>query len=379
MAHAALAENRLTRRTWLRMALGAGALSPALSALSGCANIIDVLGQTCPEDPAESGGIDWTPDVLHPVQAGSQDLDVANGAPGPLTIFYPTYVTQPNPTFPILKLCLVRYPVVLFLHGQPPRGCSPAAVADYYRRWFVLPIVLARSGYVVVVPKHTADLPQEPQSADATYVLSVLDWVRNGWEHRRWVDAQADATAIAGHSYGALLAARVRRLRPTISAYVGLSGPWTELPDTTAVLQSIAPPSFFMWGTDTSPPPEGLFPGSLWDAVPFGKTAAVFKGDHFDYLTTWPGCSFARGSCSIMDLVAAELVALFISRQVPVKLSHAPIPPSLIPPAVTLTDKQKQFAGGHLIFIKQAANSRGCSIDLTWNDPLDTGSRHIGP
>lgn len=371
-----MAENLLTRRAWLRMTLGAGALAPALSALSGCAGIIQVLGETCPENPAESGGIDWTPDVLHPVHAGLQYLDAANGAPGPLAIYYPTHVSEPNA--PILKLCLVRYPVVLFLHGQPPRGCPPLTVADYYRRWFVLPFVLARSGYVVVVPQHAAALPQEPESPAVTYALSVLDWVRTGWEHRRWVDAQADATAIAGHSYGALLAARVRRQRPTISAFVGLSGPWTELPDTTAVLQSIGPPSFFMWGTDTSPP-ENLSPGPLWEAVPFGKTAAVFDGDHFDYLTTWPGCSFVRGSCSVMDLVAAELVALFISRHVPVKLSHAPIPPSLIPPVVTLTAVQKQFAGGHLTFIDQAANSKGCSLDLTWEDPLDTGSRHIGP
>jgi pimeloyl-ACP methyl ester carboxylesterase len=361
----------LIRRAWLRAALGAG----ALSALSGCADIIQVLGGTCPEDPAESGGIDWTPDVLHPVHAGSRNLDVADGAPGPLTIFYPTYVSQPDASFPILKLCLVRYPVVLFLHGQPPRGCT---VEDYYRRWVVLPLVLARSGYVVVVPKHATALPQDPASPDIAYVLSVLDWVRNGWEHRRWVDPQADATAIAGHSYGALLAARVQALRPTISAYVGLSGPWTEVPDTTSLLGSIRPPSFFMWATDTSPP-ENLFPGPLWEAVNFGRTFAAFKGQHFDYLTTWPGCSFARGNCSIMDLVAAELVALFISRHVPVNLSHAPIPPSLVPPAVTLTATQKQFAGGHLIFIGQAASREGCSIDLTWNDPLNTGSRHIGP
>jgi pimeloyl-ACP methyl ester carboxylesterase len=372
-----MATNVLTRRAWLRAALGAG----ALSTLSGCDDLIRVLSGTCPENPADSGGIDWTPDVLHPVQAGSQDLDVADGAPGPLTIFYPTYSIRPDPTFPILKLCLVRYPVVLFLHGQPPSppGCTSASVQDYYRRWVVLPLVLARSGYVVVVPKHSTLLPGDPESPDTTYVLSVLDWVRNGWEHRRWVDAQAVSTAIVGHSYGALLAARVRRLRPTISAYVGLSGPWTEIPDTTSVLGSIAAPSFFMWAAQAQGTVAEALSDSQWDAVPFGKTSAAFNGEHFDYLTTWPGCSFARGSCSIMDLVAAELVALFISRQIPVNLSHAPIPPSLIPPAVTLTDRQKQFAGGHLIFIKQAASSQGCSIDLTWNDPAETGSRHIGP
>ena len=86
---------------------------------------------------------------------GFQDLDVANGAPGPLRVFYPTYEGSPQGA-PILKLCVIRYPVVLFLHGQPP--CPDP---NYFKRWQILGMVLARSGYVVVMPKQGAQLPQE--------------------------------------------------------------------------------------------------------------------------------------------------------------------------------------------------------------------------
>ncbi len=89
-----------------RTALAAGALLPAAS-LSGCAELIRVLAEACPADPAESGGIDWTPDVLHPVFYGFRDLGTADGAPGTLRIWYPTYEGFTDGP-PILKLCLAR-------------------------------------------------------------------------------------------------------------------------------------------------------------------------------------------------------------------------------------------------------------------------------
>ena len=107
----------LSRRQYLRAMLAAGAVSPALLSLAGCGST-----QTCPDDPNESAGVDWTPDILHPMFWGFQDLDTSNGAPGPLRIYYPTYEGTPQ-NAPILKLCLIRYPVVLFTHGQAP--CSP--------------------------------------------------------------------------------------------------------------------------------------------------------------------------------------------------------------------------------------------------------------
>jgi hypothetical protein len=357
----------LSRRQYLRAMLAAGALSPALLSLAGCAGT-----QVCPDDPSESAGVDWTPDILHPMFWGFQDLDVASGAPVPLRIYYPTYEGTPQ-NAPILKLCLIRYPVVLFMHGQPP--CPDA---NYFKRWQILGMVLARSGYVVVMPGHAAIDPHAA-SPSIGVGLAALDFVRNTWEHRNWVDSDATATTVGGHSFGTMIAARIRQARPTIGAFFGLSGGWTEVTDTIPLLQSIQVPAFFSWATLTGPVSESMDTGGLWQAVPGPKWAAFFPGLHFDYISPFGECNFQRGSCELIELVMAELVALFISRQVPVKTSHAPIPPSLIPPPVTLTPQQAFFAGGHLNGIGLIESRAGCGIDLRWEDPLDTGSRHLGP
>ena len=139
-------------------------------------------------------------------------------------------------------------------------------------------------------------------------------------------------------------------------------------------------PAFFSWGTLAGPLPENMDDGGLLPAVPGPKWAAVFPGEHFDYLGHYLRVQLSeRGNCDLIELVMAELITLFIQRNIPVKTSHAPIPPSLIPPAVTLTQKQAFFAGGHLNGIGPIESRRGCGIDLRWEDPLDTGSRHLGP
>lgn len=361
----------INRRRFLRTALAGGALVP----VAGCDAFFRALGETCPDDPAESGGVDWTPDVLHPVFYGYRDLDAGDGAPSALRIWYPTYEGFTDGP-PILKMCLVRWPVVLFLHGQPP--CPDS---NYYRRWAMLPPVLARSGYVVVVPSHGAGFPAEPDSPAVTAALDVIDWVRSGWEHSRWVDATPEATAVVGHSYGALLAARVAQARPAISAYVGLSGPWLEFGNPVPVLQAIGAPSFFMWATGD--PITGAFEsldgGGLWSQVPSPKHAGVFPGEHFDYLRPWSGCNFPRGDCTLIEVVAAELTALFLARHVPVSLSATEIPVTLDPPDVTLTTEQQFFAGGHLSGLELIGSRDGCSVELRWVDGTQTGSRHLGP
>jgi pimeloyl-ACP methyl ester carboxylesterase len=384
----------LGRRWRFKTLFTAAVLAPALLSLSGCEQPTKAPGgsgleapsgpgslaprafeDSCPEDPKESGGVTWAPDVLHPVFWGYSDLDVADGAPGPLRVYYPSHDGSP-PSAAILKMCLVRYPVVLFLHGRPLCGNTQ----DYYKRWDKIGMVLARSGYVVVAPKHDPTAPDADQSAEVALSLNALDWVRDKWEHRQWVDPRPEATAVVGHSWGALLASRVRQARPTISAYAGLSGPWQDYADPQPNLAGIAPPSFFMWGTSESYS-VNLGTGALWNVVPFGKTQAAFKGNHFDYLDPkyWQCPNVPQVSCSLTDLAAADLVALFVSRHVPGSLSTAHIPPSLIPPPVTLTFEQQFFAGGHLQGIAGIETKAGCGIDLKWEDPDESSSRHLGP
>jgi hypothetical protein len=77
--------------------------------------------------------------------------------------------------------------------------------------------------------------------------------------------------------------------------------------------------------------------------------------------------------------VAAELAALFISRYVPVNLSHSTIPVNLEPPSVTLSTQQQSFAGGHLSGLAQIESRAGCRVDLSWKDGAHSGSRQLGP
>jgi hypothetical protein len=117
-----------------RLLTGLGAAG-ILALLPGCSeDDIKKILDTCPTDPAATGGIDWTPDLGHPLFWGVQDLGTAQGAPRDMLIYYPSLEGSPT-NAPIHQRCLTRWPVVLFLHGQPPtgvptRGLPPQVDAD---------------------------------------------------------------------------------------------------------------------------------------------------------------------------------------------------------------------------------------------------------
>ena len=360
------------RRRFLQAALAAGILP-----LAGCRELIDIIGSACPEDPADTGGIDWTPDVLHPVFYGVQHFTAGQGAPGTLSVLYPSHQTFAAGERTILKSCLDRWPLVLFLHGQPPCLSDPAA----HRKWRRIAIMLASSGYVVAVPRYDAALPQDG-SPLVTFALQVIDWVRNSWEHAEWVDKRPEAVAIAGHSYGALLAARVAQARPETGAYVGLSGPWEEFHsfgiDPLSVLQGIGAPSLFMWSTDAFF--ENMDHGGLFDALPAPRHAMVHDGQHFDYLAPGDVCDKPRGACPWIERVAAELTALFLARYLLQARSDIDIPVDLVPPPVTLTPKQQFYGGADFTGLQAIASDRACSaVDLRWLDGDEAGTRKLGP
>jgi pimeloyl-ACP methyl ester carboxylesterase len=165
--------------------------------------------------------VDWKSSVLYPVFARSQHFDQNDGAPGPLSVFYPS----PDPFSDRSDTSMLdcgQYPLVIFLHGH--RQGDP----DIYKRWTRLPAALARSGYVVVVPRLPGNSGgQSPwASDDLDHAKAVLAWMQNEWKHHDHL-MRSPGPAIVGHSYGALLGAR---LAPQIgaSAYVSLSGGWKE-------------------------------------------------------------------------------------------------------------------------------------------------------
>jgi pimeloyl-ACP methyl ester carboxylesterase len=367
----------INRRQALHAALGFGAAAAAVPGLA-LARDIGVVGDGCPKDPAEQGGIDWIPDVMHPVAAAFQDYGTAQRAPGNVRVWYPTYQLtterpeRPAPGGPILKGCLARFPVVLLTHGLAPCGF----VGDnYFRRWDTFPADLARSGYVVLVPQIIAINPFEDTTASE--MAPFIDWARSGWEHAQWTDKRAESTAVIGHSFGAMVAARIALMRPTIGACVFLSGVWGQFDDQVAVLKAINRPSLFTYVPHARF--EDMNDDGLWNSLPYTKYAAEFPGEHFDYIDRSPAECEPPGGCRLIQPTIADLAALFLGRFVPPAYSTTVIPRSLAAPDSPLTAKQQPYGAFRLKGIERIQTMGGCSLDLKWNGWGVLVRRHFGP
>jgi hypothetical protein len=307
--------------------------------------------------------IDWKPSVLYPAFAHSEHFDVNNGAPGSLQVFYPS----PGPFSDRSDTSVLecgQYPLVIFLHGH--RLNDP----DIYKRWTRLPATLARSGYVVVAPKLPNISGGTPPfgaggDKDLDRAKAVLDWMHNGWEYHDQL-MPSPSPAIVGHSFGALLGAR---LAPQIgaSAYVGLSGGWNDPfanidPQT---LDALNVPSLFARGGGDDATAEIDRIPNLWNRIKSIKYKWVFpRGRHWDYLSLseLPSSSGERGPCSLIPDLAADYTALFLSRYIPPADAGIAglIPPKLIPlPTAARTALQDLFWSGHLEGLKSLPTAGG--------------------
>jgi alpha-beta hydrolase superfamily lysophospholipase len=229
-----------------------------------------------------------------------------DGAPVTVRVFFPSLDGSVFAA-PILDGC-AQFPVILFAHGQ----CHQAGT-EHYKRWYQLPVQLARSGYVVVVP----DLPSmatDPSTEDHPALgamVSTLVWLRGEWEHRDVLLPAAAplATAIAGHSRGALLAARFARVVDTqpgllsLDAFASLSGVWGEWHGSRLPIRDLTVPMLFVSG-DFVVDPFTDFSEELWAALDPPKHRAVFaEGGHWDYLAAAgpPPTGTGRPPCDDRD------------------------------------------------------------------------------
>ncbi len=373
--------------------------------------------------PSVNCPIPWRPSPLTPVFYGVRDYGPDDGAPGPCRVFFPSLDGSPY-NAEMLTAC-GRYPLVLFMHG----GCS--ADLEQYKSWFQLPSTLARAGYVVAVPKlsnqgptggdediallgaldswlrgaHPNKLDSQPLSARPEELRSRLSgappetlssllpsvllgavnsWLHDGWEHHSAL-LPPPMTGVVGHSYGAIKAARLAaESEGTISAYVGLSGPWEEWPPSPPnpppPLRMLQVPNLLTWGSgpfDSFADGFQAFDG--WPPVPMPRHLAIFEGAaHWDYLkagtTTCDGG--VRGPCELTHTLAADLTTMFLGRYLPGENSNAAqIPPSLIPPEVKFTQEQELFSGSWLQSFSELEPGASCKVTLSWEvGPSDTGS-----
>jgi alpha/beta superfamily hydrolase len=331
-----------TRRSFLREALGLGLGSAVLGpSLSGCVS-------NC------SPPIAWIPTMLAPVFYGYEELGPSQGAPVALRVFYPSLEGAPLDA-PLLT-CLGNYPLVAFLHGQ----CDEA---EHYKRWFLLPAVLARCGFVVVVPELSwggGQYPWDASSGQYDTALDVIDWMWTGWSGRDWLSGSS-TLSLAGHSFGALLAGRLSLDIPN-SALVSVGGGWAEWSVATPLpIYSLGVPSLFLFGTADE---FAALPAPNWASVPTPTHRVIFDGgEHWDHLDpSQPTCGDTNGPCDLEAALTADLVAVFLSKI----LRVASVPDSLEPPALSLTAAQIFYAGNHLTSFGMLPRA-GCGVTIEWN------------
>lgn len=334
---------------------------------------VDTPPGTCP--------IGWQPGALSPVFYGARDYgpqppvvahaagpvhdlgDVVDLTPGPPThvrVFFPS-LDGAVFAAPILEGC-GKYPLILFLHGH----CTEA---EHYKKWFEIPALLARCGYVVAAP----DMPGirsggHPTGADTDLELlkDTVAWLRNEWDHKD-VLMGAHATGVVGHSWGALMGGRYAQTEP-VAAYASLSGAWHDWSGPARPLDSMTMPRLFLQGSGELGTPLGE---GDWGSIPAQKHRVTFEnGQHWDYLPAGRvSCDDLRGPCTLVPALSGDILAIFFARYLPPEYwpsLPAKIPPSLVPPSFSLTLEQEFYAGTHLQSFKMLKTRPGCRVTIEW-------------
>jgi dienelactone hydrolase len=317
-----------------------------------------------PLPPPPTCAVGWQPSALTPVFYGVSDYGLDDGAPSNLRIFFPS-VEGSVFSAPPLNGCR-KYPVILFAHGH----CL-GDEADHYKKWFLLPAQLARSGYVVVLPQ-LLDIGTHPSGANhpvQAVLAAALQWVRAAWEHREIV-LPAPASGIVGHSFGALHAA-IFATTVEVGAVASLSGVWIDWPDGVGSrpITQLTVPQLFLWGTDPFSERDAILPDGIWNAIGLPKHRAIFaEGGHWDYLYTEAiPCNVTRGPCRHVRSAAGDLVTMFFAKYLPPDLwPDLPdrVPDTLIPPPLSLTPEQEFYAGGHLIGLNLFNQDGECRVTI---------------
>ena len=326
------------------------------------------LPVTCP--------IGWQPNPLAPVFHGARSLGTNEGAPVPLRVWFPSLDGSVE-SAPIMEGC-GRYPLVLFCHGHCPGD------SENYRAWSLIPSLLARAGYVVVVPHLVGNTggnnPSVSSHPDEATLDRVLDWARDGWEHADCL-MPPPATAVIGHSFGAMLGARFAVGRE-VSAYAGLSGGWLDwFGDAPFPLPLLDVPTLLLWGGASDF--FAHLPDATWQSMHLPRHRVVYtEGEHWDYLgnhVTVP-CRRSPGPCRHTAGATGDLLSMFLGRYLPPECATTVagrIPQSLAPPLpLTLAADQEFYAGLWLIHFDALGGDASCGVDVSVEPaPLVANSR----
>ncbi len=361
-----------------------------------------------PPVPLEGKGTlcQWKPNMWQPVFWGIEDhfpgtarrmkgsLVSRPGPPTRLRILYPS--VDIGQQVPILD-DYGTYPLIVFCHGQ----CLEDP--DIFLRWTNTLVPLARSGYIVVIPR-VPYFGQPPVfSAARLLLLSVISWMKQAWAHSGVVGSKL---GIIAHSYGAVATAPlVAEAKADVSAYTALSGAFYQA-DVDASLTTLGVPSLFMGGgAFDNGAVQGKFPDYAlyaWNAIKSPKHGVIFaQGRHYDYLEVptadigegnlgvcpnMNNVEYMQGACSAQWLLARDMLVTFFSRYMPptyllpepfTAADETLLPPTLadlqqLNQSLVLTDQCKAnheyFFGGHMGGRTTFANTAACSAKILWSN-----------
>ena len=311
--------------------------------------------------------VGWQPHAFSPVFYGYRDYDHIATDPGSppanCRVFYPSVDGSP-PEAPPLEGCC-KYPLIILIHGD----CQ--GDTNHYKKWFLLPAQLARSGYVVLIPAvpSISSVPDPAHPAIAA-MENFRTWILNNWEFNELVHPN---TGVVGHSFGAPIGASFSKANSNIKAFASLSGQYEGVND----YLTMNKPILFMRGHPSSDIAE-TFVGFDWAGTPQPKhRAELTEGFHWDYmLASQVQCtnSFGRGDCAKAPQLTTELITMFFTRYLRRSSSvDSRVPLSLVPPDITLTTDQQFFAGGNYLGAFDTPGN-GCSVSLRWETPEGSGT-----
>ncbi len=311
--------------------------------------------------------IGWQPHAFSPVFYGHREytpvLSDPASPPGKCRIFYPSVDGSPSGAPPLEGCC--KYPLIILIHGD----CQ--GDENHYKKWFLLPAQLARSGYIVLVPSVPSvnSVPHSEHPAIAA-METFRTWILNDWEFYELVHPN---TGVIGHSFGAPIGASLSKANSNVKAFASLSEQYEMVND----YLTMNKPVLFIRGNPTSDIGENLASFN-WSATPQPKHKAEFvEGFHWDYmLASQAQCtnSLGRGDCAKAPQLTTELITMFFTRYLSRGTSgNSTVPLSLIPPEFSLTIDQQFFAGGNYLRAFDSLGS-GCSVSLSWQTPGGSGT-----
>jgi len=301
--------------------------------------------------------IDWPINMFRPVLTGIMDIGVADKAPAPMKVLYPSIQSYGGPYGRPIADC-GPYPMVVFAHGY----------CEGDEDWTISLQALARSGYVVAVPFIKEINGGDVGSADAT-LYDVWLWMLSKWKFRHLIESRV---GFAGHSYGAAAVANLIAKTGLGQAYALIAGDFGNAEPTLLDYASLTKPTLIIKGG------QDIVNAGDWNSIPASSRHLVTfqAGAHNQFLPTGYNCStqavFSSADCEEIWSVTRDVLVTFFSKYIP-RPNQFPIPDSLLPPTTAAllssnpTHVQKYFieANKHMSGLEAfLAGATDCTVTL---------------